>query len=454
MKTRFLFSMDFLEVVKRRRSIRNFTDKTVPYELIEQMIDVATMAPSACNRQLWNFIVIDKKHLTSNPQIFSHINRINANYAIVVTYNKIYNSFFYSNIQSASAALMNLVLAATNLGVDSIWMAERDDEAKLRAFLKIPDTELMIATVCLGYKTDEKIFAPPRRPLSDVMHKNTFSRTQTLWPDSTNPLDWNNAQLSNCIDFCMRAKSPSKLFYLSNQAREYAKILKDFPVLTGETLILYDFSGELSTDLYKKNKIKKMTIHTLNTNIKNFIHERTLNEGINQNDITWLIGDPLLSKHTKKYDSIIIFKRLEKIPRPVQTFEKIVKTYSKSGTTIYLYLENRHNLEVYVRKLFLLQRKIMRSLLFYKPFQQVEPVSLFGPYKPLSGKITDELLKNPHIEIVEDYGLDLIPGIRANAGWPFWGKKVIPSTKFEEMITHNALLKKFFRTRVIVAKVK
>ncbi|MDR0361881.1 MAG: nitroreductase family protein [Planctomycetota bacterium] len=50
--------MEFFDVVKRRRSIREFSDKEVPRRLIEECLDAARLAPSGTNAQPWRFLVV------------------------------------------------------------------------------------------------------------------------------------------------------------------------------------------------------------------------------------------------------------------------------------------------------------------------------------------------------------------------------------------------------------
>lgn len=50
--------MEFMEVIKKRRSIRRFKDKKVPEEDIEAMLDAASLAPSGGNEQNWLFGVV------------------------------------------------------------------------------------------------------------------------------------------------------------------------------------------------------------------------------------------------------------------------------------------------------------------------------------------------------------------------------------------------------------
>ncbi len=58
-----MIRLDFQEAVEGRRSIRFFTDETVPEKDIRHMINTATMAPSAGNNQDWRFIAIRNNEL-------------------------------------------------------------------------------------------------------------------------------------------------------------------------------------------------------------------------------------------------------------------------------------------------------------------------------------------------------------------------------------------------------
>ena len=55
--------MEFTEMLKYRRSIRRYQDKSVPLELIREMIQESTLAPNAGNEQPWKFIVVNNKEM-------------------------------------------------------------------------------------------------------------------------------------------------------------------------------------------------------------------------------------------------------------------------------------------------------------------------------------------------------------------------------------------------------
>ena len=47
--------MDFFEAVEKRRSVRKFTDKEVPEEIMRKCLKAATLAPNSSNLQPWEF---------------------------------------------------------------------------------------------------------------------------------------------------------------------------------------------------------------------------------------------------------------------------------------------------------------------------------------------------------------------------------------------------------------
>ena len=55
--------MSFLDLVKKRYSVRNYQSTVVPRDKIERCIEAARLAPSACNSQPWKFVVVDEPEL-------------------------------------------------------------------------------------------------------------------------------------------------------------------------------------------------------------------------------------------------------------------------------------------------------------------------------------------------------------------------------------------------------
>lgn len=58
-----ILNIDLLGLIKKRVSCRDYLDKAVPEELINNCIEAARLAPSACNKQPWRFIIVKKTEL-------------------------------------------------------------------------------------------------------------------------------------------------------------------------------------------------------------------------------------------------------------------------------------------------------------------------------------------------------------------------------------------------------
>ena len=54
---------NFIDLVRKRISVRKYTDKEIPAKDLELCLEAARLAPSACNSQPWKFVVVDDKRL-------------------------------------------------------------------------------------------------------------------------------------------------------------------------------------------------------------------------------------------------------------------------------------------------------------------------------------------------------------------------------------------------------
>lgn len=185
---KFITNMDIYEVIKNRRSIRIFQDKPVEKHLIEQIIEAATYAPSACNIQGWKFIVVDKPDL--KDKIFDYGGSIlikKAPMGILVVYdNRTKNTEYQDYIQSAAAAIQNLHLAAINLGLGTCWNCHLPTKKRLRKLFNIPSYFSPIAYILVGYPKNQPREVQRKYTLPQIMAYNKFSSD---WPtEKVNPI--------------------------------------------------------------------------------------------------------------------------------------------------------------------------------------------------------------------------------------------------------------------------
>ncbi len=150
-----------IETIYKRRSIRDYLDKPVDRETIITLLKAATAAPTAINCQPWEFVVVDGSKLDELKNEFKFA-RYNEPNAIIVCGNMqlarkgIEQEFW---IQDCSAAVENILLAATSLGLGSIWIGVYPIENRIRLLRKIfniSEYVIPLNIVYFGYPAVEK----------------------------------------------------------------------------------------------------------------------------------------------------------------------------------------------------------------------------------------------------------------------------------------------------------
>ncbi len=186
--------MQVTEAIEARRSIRKFLDKPVATELIEQILQAATLAPSGKNRQPWNFVVAqgDKKEQLISAMA-TGVEKMKAmglpvgsaewtmksmrqSQVVILVYNPDWewaddrnevNHYGYSvDTQSVGAAIQNMLLQAEDLGLGTLWICDVFfAEQEINAFVGRNDE--LVAAVSIGYKGEEPA-ARPRKPWQEL----------------------------------------------------------------------------------------------------------------------------------------------------------------------------------------------------------------------------------------------------------------------------------------------
>lgn len=170
--------MDFLSIIKTRRSIRSFQEKKIDRETIKKIIEIAIYAPSACNIQGWKFIVVDNDKI--KQQVVDRGGSINIKRApmgILVLYdNRTKNIEYADYVQSAAAAIQNLLLAAHYLGLGACWTCHLPPKKQVRKIFKIPNILSPIAYILVGYKKNESVAVPRKYGFDEIVSFNEFSQ--------------------------------------------------------------------------------------------------------------------------------------------------------------------------------------------------------------------------------------------------------------------------------------
>lgn len=147
------------DVIKGRRSVRNFLPRDVPQEAVESLLDAARWAPSAGNLQPWFFYVVrgraEKEALASFALGQSFIAR--APVVFVVCADPHISARVYRGrgsglycIQDTAAAVQNILLAAHSMGLGGCWVGAFSEE-KVAEYLKMPADRRPVAIIPVGY---------------------------------------------------------------------------------------------------------------------------------------------------------------------------------------------------------------------------------------------------------------------------------------------------------------
>ena len=151
--------MEALEVILSRRSVRQYTQKGVPEEILRKLLEAAMSAPSAGNGQPWHFVVI-REHaiLDEIPEFHPYSTMIReASMGILVCGDlTLENRGFW--VQDCSAATENLLLAAHATGLGAVWLGVYPLEERVQGFrrlLGLPKEIMPFALISIGYPAGE-----------------------------------------------------------------------------------------------------------------------------------------------------------------------------------------------------------------------------------------------------------------------------------------------------------
>ncbi|MCR4409791.1 MAG: nitroreductase family protein [Candidatus Saccharicenans sp.] len=192
---------DFLELIRKRRTIRQFRAEEIPANVLLELADLGRLAPSAANLQPLEFIIVQDPEV--RRQVFpwlrwaAYINPAGnpkpgqepAAYIVIVVNTGIRQKGYEYDV---GAAAENIILGALTQGLGSCWLISVDRE-RLNNILEIPEEYRIDSVLALGYpaespvvenfqgsvkywKDENETLHVPKRELADVVHLNRFGR--------------------------------------------------------------------------------------------------------------------------------------------------------------------------------------------------------------------------------------------------------------------------------------
>lgn len=147
--------MDFLELAKERFSVRAYTAAAVSETDVERVLNAAGLAPTACNRQPFRILVLPTRGHESNLlRIYSHAWFVQAplviGIAAVLSESWTRRDGVNYAFVDVAIAMDHLILAATELGLGTCWVAAFNPSAA-REILGLPNGVEPVAFTPLGY---------------------------------------------------------------------------------------------------------------------------------------------------------------------------------------------------------------------------------------------------------------------------------------------------------------
>lgn len=181
--------MDFFDVIRTRRSVRSYRPDPIPGDVLDLVLEAARIAPSACNRQPWRFIIVKdeatkrKLVLACNDQRWIWIAEAPV-IIIACGNNKIYD---YGNnhggymggmsmLVDVSIAFTHLILAARAEGLGTCWIGWFSND-QVKKLLNMPEDWNVVALTPLGYPSvRNEAFREPcnRKSVEEIVSTDEF----------------------------------------------------------------------------------------------------------------------------------------------------------------------------------------------------------------------------------------------------------------------------------------
>ena len=149
-----------MSIIFKRHSVRRFKDEKVSGELIENLLKAGMQAPSSCNSQPWEFIVVSDKE---DKEAISKMHRFASPAAgashLIITLGNLNEAKVIGMIeQDLGACNENILLQATHEGLGAVWLGFHpieDRTLRLKEYLEIPDYCIPFSVICVGWPLNE-----------------------------------------------------------------------------------------------------------------------------------------------------------------------------------------------------------------------------------------------------------------------------------------------------------
>jgi len=171
---------NFLKLAEKRRSVRSYKPDEVPEELLHQVLEAGRLAPSACNKQPWRFIVVrEELNRRALGTTYAREWFWKAPIILVVcilpddAWTRPHDGKNYAWVDGA-IAMDHITLAAAELDLGTCWIGAFDPTAA-HEILSLPDGVEMVGMTPLGFPDVEpNPRVRSRRPMGETVMKERW----------------------------------------------------------------------------------------------------------------------------------------------------------------------------------------------------------------------------------------------------------------------------------------
>ncbi len=165
--------MDAMDALRGRRSIRSYSSEPVEWEKVEAAVDAARLAATGRGVEPWEFVVVTDAAVRAQLAELCEYGKFIAQAPVCVVV-LCRDTKYY--LEDGSAATQNLMVAACAQGLGSCWVAgdKKPYADKIVSIVGAPPEYKLVSTVALGYAAEGHSPRRGKRPLDDVLHRETF----------------------------------------------------------------------------------------------------------------------------------------------------------------------------------------------------------------------------------------------------------------------------------------
>lgn len=189
--------MNVSEAIRKRRSVRKFTEERVPRDTLDNLVDYGRLAPSGMNKQPLEFVIVDDSEV--EKEFFEYTSWAGAidwspdfeerpKAYILILYNT--NVEPVTEREDSGLAAENMILGAVEMGLGSCPLGALDED-RIRELLEIPDDRSLCFALGIGFPDQEVELEDgvnkqdywlgsdgalhvPKKPATEVKHLNKW----------------------------------------------------------------------------------------------------------------------------------------------------------------------------------------------------------------------------------------------------------------------------------------